>query len=85
MDPAVKQYIIFSFVISIILGFLVSFVLVEGVRGGFAYGFPINLNGAEGFTGIIYRLINTIVLGFLFTIPVYLGLKWLQTRGGSGF
>jgi len=84
IDPAVKQYLIFSFVIGIIVGVLVNFLLIEGVKGSFAYGFPIVLNGVEGIANFLYRVINTVVLGGLLTIPIYLGLKWLQTRGGSG-
>ncbi|MEP7103767.1 MAG: hypothetical protein ABI721_03600 [Candidatus Dojkabacteria bacterium] len=80
MDPAVKQYIVFSFVISLILGVLVNFILIEGVKGTFAYGFPINLNAVEGVLNFVYRVINTLILGALLTVPVYLGLKYLQTR-----
>lgn len=80
IDPAVKQYLVFSFVISVILGVIVSFILVDSVKGTFAYGFPIPLADAEGITMFIYRVINSLVLGLFFTIPVYLGLKYIQTR-----
>lgn len=85
IDPAVKQYIIFSLVISLIIGVLVNFVLIEGVKGSFAYGFPIVLNGVEGVLNFVYRIVNTVILGLLLTVPVYFGIKWLQTRGGSSF
>lgn len=84
IDPAVKQYLIFSFVIGIIVGVLVNFILIEGVKGSFAYGFPIVLNGVEGFANFLDRVINSLVLGALLTIPIYLGLKYIQTGGRSG-
>lgn len=85
IDPATKQYIIFSLVISLIIGVIINFVLIEAVRGTFAYGFPINLNGVEGIVNFIDRIINTVVIGGFITFPVYFGIKYLQTRGGSGF
>ncbi|MEO6728639.1 MAG: hypothetical protein ABIM99_01830 [Candidatus Dojkabacteria bacterium] len=80
MDPAVKQYLIFSLVIGVIAGVLINFILIEGVKGSFAYGFPIVLNGVEGIANFLYRIINSLILGALLTIPIYLGLKYLQTR-----
>lgn len=80
IDPATKQYIIFSLIVSIILAAIINFVLVEMVANTFAYGFPINLKGAEGFSGFISRVINTVVQGLILSPMVYYGLKYLQNR-----
>lgn len=80
IDPALKQYLIFSFVIAIIISFIINFGLVEGVRGTFAYGFPINLNDIEGFGNFLARVVNTFIMGLFLTAPMYFIFKYLRER-----
>jgi hypothetical protein len=80
IDPSVKQYMVFSFVVAMIVSFVINFTLMEGVRGTFAYGFPINLNEIEGIASFFARIVNTLVMGLFLTIPMYFVFKWLRER-----
>lgn len=81
IDPVTRQYIIFSAIVSFILSFFINFFIVNLLQNSFIlYGFPLSLQGIEGFTNFIYRVINTIVVGVILIIPVYLLLNWLKTR-----
>ncbi len=84
INPAVKQYLIFSAVIAVIVSIIVNFMLIESLKGTPFYGFPINLTGTEGITMFFYRIINTLIEGLLLIIPVYLIIQWLMTRGSGG-
>ena len=84
INPAVKQYLIFSAVIAVIVSLIVNFSLIESLKGTPFYGFPVSLAGTEGFINLVYRLINTLIEGLLLIIPVYLIIQWLMTRGSGG-
>jgi hypothetical protein len=85
INPAVKQYLIFSAVIALIVSLIVNFMLIESLKGTPFYGFPVNLTGSEGLGNFFYRIINTIVESLLLIIPVYLIIQWLLTRGRGGY
>lgn len=81
IDPVTKQYGIFSIIISLILSFIINFLLIETLKGTFAYGFPINLTGAEGFTLFFYRIVNTLVEALFLIVPIFVAIKWFLNRG----
>jgi hypothetical protein len=81
IDPAVKQYMIFSLLISLIIAAIYNFGIVNGLQGGPLYGFPISLIGAEGLTDTAIRLVNTIIIGVLITPLTYFGVMWALKRG----
>lgn len=84
MNPATKQYIIFSAIISFILSFLLNFFFFNLTKGSLFTGFPISLDGKEGFTEFFLRSVNTGIFTVALIIPVYLGIQWLLTRRGGG-
>jgi hypothetical protein len=85
INPAVKQYLIFSAVIATIVSAIVNFALIESLKGTPFYGFPINLTGAAGIAEFFSRIINTLIEGALLIIPVYLIIQWLMRRGQGGY
>lgn len=81
IDPVVKQYAIFAFIVSVIISFVINFFIVNLLENSFIlYGFPISLKGIEGFTNFLYRLINTLITSLILVIPVYLFLNWIKSR-----
>lgn len=80
IDPAVKQYFAFSFLISLILAGIYNFTIVNGLQGGPLYGFPISLIGVTGIGDTIIRLINTLVIGALISPLTYFGVMWFLRR-----
>lgn len=84
VDPAKKQYFIFSLVIAFIISIFYNFVLINITEGSAIYGFPMSLVDLEGANLVLARTVNTVIIGTLLSIPVYMGLMWLQTRGGGG-
>ena len=83
MNPAVKNYLIFSAAIAFVIALIINFGLLANFRSTFIYGFPISLEGTEGLGSFIVNLINTLIATLFFTPAVYYAIKWLQTRGGS--
>ena len=61
MDPAKKQYLIFCFVVSFIIGIIINFAFVDIVKGTLLYGIPFNLGESEGFGNFLIRVVNTIL------------------------
>lgn len=80
IDPATKQYLIFSLVISLIISALINFAFIEMLAGSFAYGFPVNLNTSTGLSNFVGRIINTIVQGLILLPMIYYGIKYWITR-----
>jgi hypothetical protein len=80
-NPDVKQYAIFSLIVSMIISFFINFYIVNLLENSFIlYGFPISLKGVEGFANTLYRFINTIVVGIFLSVPMYFFLDWLKRR-----
>lgn len=82
MNPAVKNYLIFSAIIAFVIALLLQFVFFETFKSSFIYGFPLSLLGTEGFGSFIIRVINTAITTLFFTPGVYFAIQWLQRRGG---
>ena len=80
MNPATKEYLKFSIIISIIFSFIINFVFIELVPGTLIYGFPFSLNGAEGFGAFLFRILNTIIIAAFITFPVLYILRQIQRR-----
>jgi len=76
MDPATKQYVIFSAIISLIISFILSFILPDLLKGSIFYGFPISLSNSSGLGEIFLKTINTLILTFFLTFLVYYALMW---------
>lgn len=79
-DPAKKQYLIFSFVISLIFGVILSFPLADLLEGPLVSGFPISISDMSGLGKFFAQVFNSVILGAILTVPVYYGLDWLQNR-----
>ncbi len=71
IDPKVREYGTFSFIISMVFSIVYHFTIIEAVKGGFLYGFPINLTDLSGFVGFLARIIDSIVLAAILTPGVY--------------
>ena len=80
MNPATKQYLIFSFIVGILLSIIINFVLIDIIKGTFLYGFPISLNGVDGFLNFLFRVINTLLIGTFLVIPMFYIIKELNRR-----
>lgn len=80
MNPATKQMLIFSFVISLIASAVINFLIVEILKTTFLYGFPINLASTSGIGTFLSRVINTVVVGIILLPAVFYGVKYLQSR-----
>jgi hypothetical protein len=80
INPATKQYWIFSGVISLIVSAIYNFGVINILEKTFIYGFPISLAGTEGFQNFIARLLNTIIMGLILTPLTFFFFKWLETR-----
>ncbi|MCS7317415.1 MAG: hypothetical protein NZZ41_03720 [Candidatus Dojkabacteria bacterium] len=81
IDPVTKQYLIFSTIISMIISFFFNFFLVNFLENSFIlYGFPLGLKGTTGLINLFYRLINTLVVGLLLIVPMYLFLNWIKSK-----
>ena len=80
VDSVTKQYILFSLVIGFILSFILNFIIIDIFKGTLIYGFPLGLSGVEGITSLIFKLINTIVLGLIIAIPVYMTIMYFLKR-----
>jgi len=83
MNPAVKNYIIFSTAVAFGIAFLLNFVLLANFRSTFIQGFPLSLSGTEGFASFMITLINTLIATVFFTPAVYFAIQYLQRRGGE--
>lgn len=81
LDPAKKQYLIFSAVTSFFLSIAINFIFLGGVSGPLFSGFPVALAGLEGIAYFGGQIINTLILTALFTIPIYYGFMWMINRG----
>lgn len=81
IDPATRQYIIFSLIISMIISAVLNFALVEVLSGSFLYGFPVNLSTTSGIGNFLGRIINTAVQGLILLPLVYYGFRyWIRRR-----
>lgn len=80
MDPVAKQLWIFSFIVSVIISALISFLAIEFLKGSFLYGFPINLTNTSGIGSFLARVANSFALGLILTPMTYYIVKYLQTR-----
>lgn len=80
MNPATKQYLTLSIVISIIFSFIINFAFVDLAKGSFLYGFPISINEVEGFLNFLFRLLNTAIIAAFLVFPVLLLLRELDRR-----
>lgn len=80
MNPVKKQYLIIAVIAGFFVSFIVNFLFIELIRGTLLYGFPFNLNSAEGLGGIILRIMNFLISGGLFTIAFYYLFLNLQRR-----
>lgn len=83
MNPALKNYIIFSAVIAFVVAALLNFGLFANIRTTFIQGFPLSIADTEGFATFIITLINTLIATLFFTPVVYFIIQYLQ-RGGNG-
>lgn len=82
IDPAKKQYFMFSVIIAILLSFLINFVLLNMAMGPFFSGFPVALAELEGISYFFGQIVNTLVIAGFLSIPIYYGFMWLINRGG---
>lgn len=80
MNPATKQYFVFSLIVALILSAIINFGFIELIKGSFIYGFPFNLNNLEGFGAFLARVVNTLVMGAFLAIPTYFILRELDRR-----
>ncbi len=83
-DPAKKQYLIFSAVISFIVSFVINFFFTSATNIPLAGGFPITLYGSEGIGLLFGKTLNTLIIGLCLTPLIYFGIQWLQNRGTGG-
>jgi len=84
MNPALKNYIIFSAVVAFVVAALLNFGLFANVRSSFIQGFPISIAETEGFVTFLITLINTLIATLFFTPVVYFIIQYLQRRGNGG-
>ena len=80
IDPVTKQYAIFSLIIGLIISFILNFMIVDIFKGTLLYGFPLNLGGVSGIVSILYKLIDTLFIGAVFAVPVYMLIMYLLKR-----
>lgn len=81
IDPKIREYGTFSLIIAFIVSLIINFTLVETLRGGFGYGFPINLTDTVGLGNFLARIINSIVMAVFLSVPIYyLIMKYLLRR-----
>ncbi len=85
IDPAKKQYFIFSAVVAIIISAVINFAFIDVLKGTFAYGFPLSLANAVGVGAFVTRIVNSIVMGLILAPLLYYLIRWLQTRGSGGY
>lgn len=80
MKVDVKNYLIFSAVIALVIALILNFGLFETFKSSFVNGFPISLNGSDGISKFILQLVNTLISGLFFTPAVYMLIKYLERR-----
>lgn len=80
IDPATKQYLIFSLIVSMILSAIINFALIEVLSHSFLYGFPVSLTDTTGLGNFLARVINTAVQGLILLPLVYYGFRYWITR-----
>ncbi len=80
IDPAKKQYYMFSLVIALAVSILLNFVFIGLLKGSLLYGFPIGLGEASGFSAFFIKLLNTLIYTAILSVPVYFGIMWLINR-----
>lgn len=80
MDSTTKQYILFSFVVSIVISLIANFIIINGLKGTMFYGVPISLVNASGFGEFIIRIINSLVMALFLTLPMYWFMIWAYKR-----
>lgn len=82
-DEARKQYFMFAVLISVIVSFFLNFTLIGSLPGPFVSGFPLNAYDAVGSGLFFVRIINSLTLGALLSVPMYYLLNWVLTRSGG--
>lgn len=80
MDSSTKQYIIFSFVVSVVISLIANFIIINGLKGTPLYGIPINLANSAGFGEFLLRILNTLIMSVFLTLPVFWFLIWAYKR-----
>lgn len=80
MDPAKKQYLIFCFVVSLIIGIIINFAFVDIVKGTLLYGIPFNLGESEGVGNFLIRVVNTLLSAGILTFPIYYIFRELERK-----
>ncbi len=85
MNPATKQYLIFSLIISFILSIILNFFFFSLTEGSIFTGFPLSLEGKEGFANFLIKSINTGIFTIVLIVPVFLGIQWFLKRKGGGY
>jgi len=80
IDPAKKQYWIFSLIVALILSVILNFFFLNLFKGTVIYGFPINYGDSEGIVNFLIKLVDSAVIGAILTPGVYYCLQWLQHR-----
>ena len=80
IDPAKKQYWIFSAIVSVILSLIINFAIFPLFKNSIIYGFPFNFGTSEGIALFFIKIIDSLILGAILTPGVYYFLQWLQHR-----
>lgn len=80
LDPAKKQYWIFSAIVSVILSLILNFVFLSLFPGTIIYGFPFNYGDSVGFANFFIKIVDSLILGAILTPGVYYFLNYLQHR-----
>jgi len=82
LDPKIREYGTFSFIVAVIISLFINFTLVETLKGSFAYGFPLNLATTSGIGNFLARVVNSLVMGAFLTVPTYYLIMKYLVRGG---
>jgi hypothetical protein len=80
MDPAKRQYLIFSFIITLLIAIVINFMFTNLLQGTFITGFPIQVGDASGAEEFGIKVMNTIIFTVLLTFPMYLFIMWFINR-----
>lgn len=80
IDPAKKQYWIFSAIVAVIIALILNFAFLSLFPGTIIYGFPFNYGDAEGISLFLIKIVDSAILGAILTPGVYYFLNWLQHR-----
>jgi hypothetical protein len=71
IDPKIREYGFFSFIVALVLSLILHFTLIDVLRGGMVYGFPFNLNDLTGLLNFLARIANSFFIAIFITPAIY--------------